>query len=87
MGHKYIQTHIQKLKSGDSIPKSPLKGFTQELPSQLRKYVDILGPFPKQSLEALSDLGLSDSEIARYHTIPRRCVSELRTIWHIAGHA
>ncbi|MEH6833646.1 MULTISPECIES: hypothetical protein [Falsihalocynthiibacter] len=87
MDYKYIQPHIQKLQSGNRDPHPLARDLAPELPSQLSEYVDILGPFPKQSLEALTDLGLSDAEIARYHMIPRRCVSELRTIWHIHGHA
>lgn len=35
--------------------------------------VEILGPMPDASLRALSDLGLSDAELARYlHVTPRQ---------------
>ncbi len=56
-----------------------------ELPLEFQKYLHVLGPTPKRCLETLTDLGLSDADIARYYNMPRRAVTDLRQIWKIDG--
>ncbi|PUB12431.1 hypothetical protein [Yoonia sediminilitoris] len=55
------------------------------LTPELLKYLHILGPTPKRTLEALADLGLSDDEIARYFSMPCHLVTRLREFWKIDG--
>lgn len=49
----------------------------------LPKYAHAFGPMPKTSLEVFADLGLTDSEIARYFNVPQTCITRLRSIWNI----
>ena len=56
-----------------------------ELPYALREPALALGPTPRRALAALADLGLTDDDIARYHSLSPHAVSELRHIWNIAG--
>jgi len=42
-----------------------------------------LGQAPEQALRALTDLGLNDTEIGRYHGIPGRLVTSLRAKYGI----
>lgn len=58
----------------------------RDLASELQKYLHVLGPMPKRSLEIFADLGLSDDEIGRYFRMPCKRVTELREIWKIGGH-
>lgn len=57
-----------------------------DLAPELQKYLHVLGPMPKRSLETFADLGLTDDEIGRYFRMPCERVTELREIWHIDGH-
>ena len=49
------------------------------------KKIHLLGPTPIISLEIFVDLGLSDTEIARYFGIEEHSVSRLRRTWNIQG--
>lgn len=51
----------------------------------LQKYIHVLGPKPKRCLETLVDLGMSDSEIARYLKVPMGLITTLRRIWGICA--
>ena len=57
----------------------------RDLAPELQRYLHVLGPMPKCSLETFADLGLSDEEIGRYFRMPCKRVTELREIWHIDG--
>lgn len=86
-----MSDHIRFQRQTMTLPISDRQFMIRErsqrpdLPPDLRDHALALGPTPKRALAALADLGLSDSEIARYHRLPRQCVSELRSIWNIAG--
>lgn len=56
-----------------------------ELTKELQKYLHVLGPRPKRSLETFADLGLTDPEIARYFKIPTAVVTDFRQIWKIGA--
>lgn len=74
---------IRKLgPGGHAFPTSPHSGH-HELTHELQKYLHTLGPTPKRCLETFADLGLSDTEIARYFRIPDDVVTQLRDIWKI----
>ncbi len=73
--------HLQKLTSGDVIPRAPHVAPGKELPLRLREQVRALGPMPKTCLEVFVDLGLSDGEIARYFDVPQACITKLCDIW------
>lgn len=78
-----LQQFVNKLKSGDTVCRLWDKPEMQKLPKRLRDYAHVLGPTPRRNLEALVDLGMTDGEIARYHTLPRSCIAELRNHWQI----
>jgi len=69
---------------GRSFP-SQIQPKRDDLSQDLHKYIHVLGPTPKRSLEMFADLGLSDPEIARYFKIPTDIVTDLRHIWKIDG--
>lgn len=48
-----------------------------------RRIAETLGPTPRDALSALAGYGLNDAEIARYHGLERRLVSDLRDHWRI----
>ena len=48
-----------------------------------QRYLHVLGPMPKRTLEMLVDLGLTDAEIASYQKLPDHVVTELRQLWDI----
>ena len=83
--HIRFQRHAKTLPVSERISLLRDKAQRPELPCALRQPASVLGPTPRRALAALADLGLSDAEIARYHRLPRHCVSELRSIWNIAG--
>ena len=56
---------------------------SHELTHDLRVSARALGPCPYECLDAFVDLGLSDSEIARYFHLPSTRVEELRMVWGI----
>ena len=70
---------------GGPIFSPPGRAARDELTPELQKYLHILGPMPRQCLETLVDLGLTDVEIGRYFRMPSVRVSELREIWDITG--
>ncbi len=74
-------------KPGTGGPAFPTERRSKrhKLTYELQKYLHVLGPTPKQCLETLADLGLSDPEIARYYRIPRAVVTDLRRIWRIGA--
>jgi len=50
---------------------------------QRRRVEETLGDMPRDALSALVGYGLHDSDIARYHGLPRQLVTELRELWQI----
>lgn len=80
---KRNHVHLHKLKVGDAVPVSKVSSRREELPAELRKHLQALGPTPRTSLEVFTDLGLSDNEIARYFGVPEGCISKLGTIWGV----
>lgn len=76
-------------KSGPGGRSLPVhnKQKRDDLTGELQLYMHTLGPKPKRCLESLSDIGLSDSEIARYFKIPTSIVTALRLVWNIDGEA
>lgn len=75
----------QKLLATDDVSYFQAGPPLQDLPDQLRTYAETLGLEPQKALFVLADLGLTDTEIGRYHSIPPRCISELRAFWDIFG--
>ncbi|WP_439154197.1 hypothetical protein [Yoonia sp.] len=75
--------HLQKLACGDDVPRQRQLSCRPEIPAELRKYIAALGPAPKNTLETLVDLSMTDDDIARYFRVPCRCISQLREIWNI----
>ncbi len=71
---------------GGAFPPQ-IQSHRDELTCELQKYTHILGPTPKRCLESLADIGLNDTEIARYFKIPKDVVTDLRRIWRIEGDA
>ena len=77
------RARLDKLKSGDPVPRPAATlagiGFSDEL----HRHLAALGPTPRNSLEALVDLGLSDGEMARYFKVPETSISKLCHVWGI----
>ena len=69
---------------GSSLPFE-FQSQPNELSGELQKYAHALGPTPKRCLETLTDLGLTDLEIARYFNMPSTVVIDLRLAWNIGG--
>ncbi|WP_439150238.1 hypothetical protein [Sulfitobacter sp.] len=47
----------------------------------LNKIAEKLGPMPREALQAMTDYGLNDVEIARYYGIDADAISRLRRIF------
>lgn len=68
----------------DRIGRTQVTPKRCELRPDLQKYLHVLGPMSKKSLEAFAGMGLSDEEIGRYYKMPCQFVTELRDVWKIA---
>ena len=55
--------------------------FTMNDASRVLK---VLGPMPREVLDAMVDYGLSDVEISRYFRLPRDLIAIFRQHWGIA---
>ena len=66
--------------SWDVVPK--VRGAIA-LGYELQKYLHVLGPQPKRSLETFIDLGLSDAEIAQYFKMDEQHITDLREVWNL----
>lgn len=68
----------------DFVPDGASPIATRPKAARKAEYdISALGPYPRTCLETFHDLGLSDSEIARYFGIPRASVTGLRLMWNI----
>lgn len=81
------RAHQTSRPSGQS-PRYGLSSFRgganrHDRAGDLMEYVRTLGPSPRQALETVVDLGLSDADIGRYFNIPHGNVYRLRQIWKI----
>jgi hypothetical protein len=48
------------------------------------RVLEVLGPMPREVLEAMVDYGLNDVEISRYFKLPRDFITILRQHWGFA---
>lgn len=79
--------YIWNVAAIDRIRPSQISSKRSELAPYLQKYLHVLGPMPKKSLEAFAGMGLSDAEIGRYYKMPWQLVTELRDVWNIGSNA
>lgn len=88
MAHKDTDINIIRLL-GPRGPVQPSRIIRRPngLSCELQRYLHLLGPTPKRTLESFSDLGLSDPEIGQYFEIPDDIVTRLRQVWNIRPEA
>lgn len=82
-GNRSEHNYIRELGPEGRVFPSFIPFKRSEMTLELQKYMHTLGPTPKRSLESFVDLGLSDTEIARYFKIPSEVVEQLREVWEI----